>query len=81
MISDQRDIIVLQRDTIDMKDQFINTSQVMVDVLRDRIRIQEQMIQLYKTNMFSVVLPCMCICLLLGFNISVAVLQYIGWYN
>jgi hypothetical protein len=41
MISDQRDIIVLQRDTIDMKDQFINTSQVMVDVLRDRIRIQE----------------------------------------
>ena len=81
VIDDQRDIIVDQRDIVNMKDQIINNSRDTIDTLRDRIRIQEQMIQLYKTSMFSVVLPRICICLLLGVNITVSVLQYIGWYN
>lgn len=81
VIDDQRDIIVDQRDIVNMKHQVINNGRDMIDTLRDRIRIQEQMVQLYKTNMFYVVLPRICICLLLGVNITVSVLQYIGWYN
>ena len=95
VIDDQRDIIVDQRDIVNMKHQVINNSRDMIDTLRDRIgiqeqiidtlrdriRIQEQMVQLYKTSMFYVVLPRICICLLLGVNITVSVLQYIGWYN
>lgn len=81
VIDDQRDIIVDQRDIVNMKHQVINNGRDMIDTLRDRIRIQEQMVQLYKTSMFYVVLPRICICLLLGVNITVSVLQYIGWYN
>ena len=81
VIDDQRDIIVDQRDIVNMKHQVINNSRDMIDTLRDRIRIQEQMVQLYKTSMFYVVLPRICICLLLGVNITVSVLQYIGWYH
>ena len=81
VIDDQRDIIVDQRDIVNMKHQVINNSRDMIDTLRDRIRIQEQIVQLYKTSMFYVVLPRICICLLLGVNITVSVLQYIGWYN
>lgn len=81
VIDDQRDIIVDQRDIVNMKHQVINNGRDMIDTLRDRIRIQEQIVQLYKTSMFYVVLPRICICLLLGVNITVSVLQYIGWYN
>lgn len=81
VIDDQRDIIVDQRDIVNMKHQVINNSRDMIDTLGDRIRIQEQMVQLYKTSMFYVVLPRIFICLLLGVNITVSVLQYIGWYN
>ena len=78
VIDDQRDIIVDQRDIVNMKHQVINNGRDMIDTLRDRIRIQEQIVQLYKTSMFYVVLPRICICLLLGVNITVSVLQYIG---
>ena len=81
VIDDQRDIIVDQRDIVNMKHQVINNGRDIIDTLRDRIRIQEQMVQLHKTSMFYVVLPRICICLLLGVNITVSVLQYIGWYN
>ena len=81
VIDDQRDIIVDQRDIVNMKHQVINNGRDMIDTLRDGIRIQEQIVQLYKTSMFYVVLPRICICLLLGVNITVSVLQYIGWYN
>ena len=81
VIDDQRDIIVDQRDIVNMKHQVINNGRDIIDTLRDRIRIQEQMVQLYKTSMFYVVLPRICICLLLGVNITVSVLQYIGWHN
>ena len=81
VIDDQRDIIVDQRDIVNMKHQVINNGRDMIDTLRDRIRIQEQIVQLYKTSMFYVVLPRICICLLLGVNITVSVLQYIGWHN
>ena len=81
VIDDQRDIIVDQRDIVNMKHQVINNGRDIIDTLRDRIRIQEQIVQLYKTSMFYVVLPRICICLLLGVNITVSVLQYIGWYH
>jgi hypothetical protein len=81
VIDNRGDIIDTLRDRIRIREQIINDSRDMIDTLNDRIRIQEQMVQLDKTSMFHVVLPRICICLLLGVNITVSVLQYIGWYN